>query len=135
MEQIISGVESHSIWDLAEAIEGENVKAYLKILQYLFINGVKPAYITGTLITHYHRVYSAKKLLKSGVPTKDIGRILKQPPFILNRFLGTVRNFPEGKIAKILDVIHKLDLESKSGGEDMARLSLQNFIFQVKILT
>lgn len=134
VEQIISGVETHSIWDLAEAIENENIKEYLKILQYLFINGVKPAYITGTLITHYHRVFSAKKMLKAGVPAKEIGRILRQPPFILNRFLGTVRKFPEKKISKILDVIHKLDLESKSGGEDLARLSLQNFIFQVRIL-
>ncbi len=134
VDEIITGVNSHSIWDLTEAIEKEDTPTYLSILKYLFINGIKPSFIIGTLITHYHRIYTAQFLLKHHFSVQDIGKVLQQQPFFLNKFIQMVRNFSEYKINEILKLIYKLDLESKTGGEDGARVSLQNFIFQVKLL-
>lgn len=134
VDELITGVSSHSIWDLTEAIEREDAAAYLDTLKYLFINGVKPSFIIGTLISYYHKIYTAKFLLRRRFSTADIGRVLQQPAFILNKFIAQVRNFPDAKIQGVLDLIYRLDYESKTSGEDSARLSLQSFIFQVKFL-
>ncbi|MBN2399198.1 MAG: DNA polymerase III subunit delta [Candidatus Aminicenantes bacterium] len=134
VDELITGINSHSIWDLTEAIEREDPSAYLDILKYLFINGIKPTFIIGTLISYYHKIYTAKFLMKHRFSVPDIGKVLQQPSFILNKFIALVRNFPDYKIQEVLKLIYKLDYESKTSGEDSARISLQNFIFQVKFL-
>jgi len=134
VDELITGVSSHSIWDLTEAIEREDAAAYLDILKYLCINGGKPSFIIGTRISSYPKIYTAKFLLRRRFSTADIGRVLQQPPFILNKFIALVRNFPDAKIQGVLDLIYRLDYESKTSGEESARLSLQSFIFQVKRL-
>ncbi len=134
IDQIISGISTHSIWDLTEAIEKEDVGKYLNVLRYLFINGIKAPFIIGTLITHYNKIYTAKFLLKSHFSAYDIGKILAQPSFILNRFLNSVKHFSEDKLLRILDLIYKIDLEAKTSGEESVKLSLQNFIFQVSMI-
>ena len=134
VDELITGINSHSIWDLTEAIEKEDAAVYLDILKYLFINGIKPSFIIGTLISYYHKIYTAKFLMKQHFSTADIGTVLQQPQFILNKFIALVRNFPDFKIQEVLKLIYKLDYESKTSGEESARLSLQNFIFQVKFL-
>ncbi|MBE0665273.1 MAG: hypothetical protein IH584_05570, partial [Candidatus Aminicenantes bacterium] len=134
VDELITGINSHSIWDLTEAIEKEDAAVYLDILKYLFINGIKPSFIIGTLISYYHKIYTAKFLMKHGFSNADIGTVLQQPQFILNKFIALVRNFPDFKIQEVLKLIYKLDFESKTSGEESARISLQNFIFQVKFL-
>jgi DNA polymerase III delta subunit len=134
VDELITGITSHSIWDLTEAIEREDAAAYLDILKYLFINGVKPSFIIGTLISYYHKIYTAKFLMRHRFSAADIGKVLQQPAFILNKFIAQVKNFPDAKIQGVLDLIYRLDYESKTSGEDSARISLQNFIFQVKAL-
>lgn len=134
VDWVITGIESHSIWDLTEAIETENVPKYLKVLQYLFINGIKPAFIIGTLITYYNKIFTAKFLMKQKYSPAEIGKALQQPSFILDKFIRSVRNFSKIRLLAILDIIYKLDYESKTASEDSARVSLQNFIFQVKLL-
>ena len=135
VDKILTGIEAHSIWDLTDAIESEDANRYLKVLKYLFINGVKPALIIGTLINHYNKIYTAKFLLKHNFPVHDIGKVLQQPSFILEKFIRSVRNFSERRLHQILEIVYRLDFESKTSGEDSARLSLQNFIFQIKLLT
>jgi DNA polymerase III subunit delta len=134
VDELITGINSHSIWDLTEAIEREDAGAYLDILKYLFINGIKPSFIIGTLIAYYHKIYTAKFLMKHHFSVPDIGKVLQQPSFILNKFVAQVKNFPDFKIQEVLKLIYRLDYESKTGGEDAARISLQNFVFQVKFL-
>lgn len=134
VDELITGINSHSIWDLTEAIEKEDAAVYLEILKYLFINGIKPSFIIGTLISYYHKIYTAKFLMKHRFSNADIGTVLQQPQFILNKFIALVRNFPDFKIQEVLKLIYKLDFESKTSGEESARISLQNFIFQVKFL-
>lgn len=134
VDELITGISSHSIWDLTEAIEREDAAAYLDILKYLFINGVKPTFIIGTLISYYHKIYTAKFLLRHRFSVADIGKVLQQPSFILNKFIALVKHFPDAKIQAVLNLIYRLDYESKTSGEESARISLQNFIFQVKFL-
>jgi len=134
VDELITGINSHSIWDLTEAIEREDASAYLDILKYLFINGIKPTFIIGTLISYYHKIYTAKFLMKHRFSIPDIGKVLQQPSFILNKFIALVNNFSDYKIQEVLKLIYRLDYESKTSGEDSARISLQNFIFQVKFL-
>ncbi len=134
VDELITGISSHSIWDLTEAVEREDAAAYLDILKYLFINGVKPSFIIGTLISYYHKIYTAKFLLRHRFSTADIGKVLQQPSFILNKFIALVKKFPDAKIQAVLNLIYRLDYESKTSGEESARISLQNFVFQVKFL-
>ncbi|MCK4765568.1 MAG: DNA polymerase III subunit delta [Candidatus Aminicenantes bacterium] len=134
IDAIITGVEAHSIWDLTDAIENEDPGTYLKVLRYLFLNGIKPTLIIGTLITHYNKIFTAKFLLKRRFPVNDIGKVLQQHPYFLNKFMNSVKNFSEKRLVEILKIIYKLDYEQKSSGEESARLSLQNFIFQIKAL-
>jgi DNA polymerase III delta subunit len=132
IEELITGISPHSIWDLTEAIETEDPAAYLNTLKYLAINGIKPLFIIGTLISYYHKIYTAKFLLKHNFPVADIGRVLQQPSFFLGKFIAMVNHISEHKIDEILKLIYKLDFESKTSGEESARLSLQTFIFQIK---
>lgn len=135
IDKIITGIEPHSIWDLTESIENEDINKYLEILKYLFINGVKPTFILGTLISYYTKIFTAKFLLKHNFPVGDIGKVLQQPNFMLNKFIQSVKHFSDKKLQQILKIIYKIDLELKTSGEDSARLSLQNFIFQIKLLS
>lgn len=132
IEKIITGLEAHSIWDLTEAIEKEDKEKYLKILSYLFTKGIKPALIIGTLITHYNKIFTAKFLLKRNFHINDIGKVLNQPAFLLNRFIAVVKNFSDKRLRHILEIIYNLDYESKTSGENSARVLLENFIFQIK---
>lgn len=132
IDKIVTGVEAHSIWDLTDAIEREDTVTYLKVLRYLFIDGIKPTIVIGTLITYYNKIYTAKFLLKKRLPVAEIGKALQQHPYYLNKFMTAVRRIPDGKLRHILDVVYQLDYRQKSGGEDAARLALQGFIFQVK---
>jgi len=134
IEEIITGIEAHSIWDLTDAIEKEDSLKYLQVLKYLFINGINPSLIIGTLITHYNKIYTAKFLLKHKFPINDIGKVLNQPSFLLSKFIQSVKNFSDQRLEKILRIIYKLDYLSKTSGEDSARLSLYNFLFQIKLL-
>jgi DNA polymerase-3 subunit delta len=134
VDKIITGVEAHSIWDLTDAIESENTNKYLKILRYLFINGIKATLIIGTLVTHYNKIYIAKFLLKHNMPANQIGSALGQHPFFLDKFINSARNFSEKRLHYILEIIYDLDYESKTSGEESARLSLQNFAFRIKLM-
>ncbi len=131
VEEIISGTGSHSIWELSEAIERKDSDSYLKILNYLFLNGIKPAIITGTLISHYNKIFIAKHMIKKNFPADEIGRVLSQPRFLLQKFMGQARNFSGSRLEKIGKLIYNLDYESKTGGEQTAKILLQNFIFQI----
>lgn len=135
IDKFITGVEAHSIWDLTDAIESEDAKMYLKILKYLFMNGIKATLIIGTLVTHYNKIYIAKFLLKQKFPVQEIGRALGQHPYFLNKFIHSARNFSEKRLQHILRLIYDLDYESKTSGEESARLSLQNFAFRIKLLS
>jgi DNA polymerase III delta subunit len=135
IDNILTGVEAHSIWDLTDAIESEDAREYLEILKYLFINGIGVTLIIGTLVTHYNKIYIAKVLLKQNFPAQEIGRALGQHPYFLNKFISTARNFSEKRLRHILRLIYDLDYESKTSGEESARLSLQNFAFSIKLLS
>ena len=132
IDEVITGIEAHSIWDLTEAIEKEDANQYLKILQYLFTNGIKPTLIIGTLITHYNKIFTAKFLLDSNFTIGDVGKVLNQPTFFLKRFIGLVNSFTSRRLNHILKIVYKLDFESKTMGENSAKVLLENFIFQIK---
>lgn len=134
VNKIITGVEAHSIWDLTDAIESEDITKYLKVLRYLFMNGIKPTLIIGTLVTHYNKIYIAKFLLKHKMPADQIGKALGQHPFFLNKFINSAWNFSDKRLQYILEIIYNLDYESKTSGEGSARLSLQNFAFRIKLM-
>lgn len=135
IDKIITGVEAHSIWDLTDAIENEDTKKYLKVLKYLFINGIKATLIIGTLVTHYNKIYIAKFLLKRNMPPDEVGKALGQHPFFLTKFINSAGRFSEKRLLHILKLIYRLDYESKTTGEESARLSLQNFAFSIKLLS
>ncbi len=132
IDEVITGIEAHSIWDLTEAIEKEDANQYLKILQYLFTNGIKPTLIIGTLITHYNKIFTAKFLLERKFTPGDVGKVLNQPTFFLKRFIDLVNSFTSKKLKHILKIVYKLDFESKTLGENSAKVLLENFIFQIK---
>jgi len=132
IEEIITGIEAHSIWELTEAIEREDTDSYLKILNFLFLNGIKPAIIIGTLIAHYNKIFIAKFMLRNNINVNDVGRALNQPGFLLQRFIALTRSFSAEKLKKIQKVIYNLDYESKTSGENSAKLLLENFIFQIR---
>jgi DNA polymerase III subunit delta len=134
IEEIITGVEAHSIWDLTDAIESEDAEKYLKILRYLFMNGTKAALIIATLVTHYHKIYTAKFLLKKKVPVNVIGKELGQHSYFLTKFIESARKFSDKRLSRIIRMIYNLDYESKTTSEESARLSLQNFPFRLKLL-
>lgn len=134
VEKLVSGMTTHSIWDLIDAVEKLDVKAYMSVLKYLVISGVKPPVIIGTLVTHYNRVLMAKLLLKNRVGSQEIGRILKQPSFILNRFLRMVSSISDQRLRRTLQLLYQLDYESKQAGEASSRLLLETFILELKTL-
>jgi DNA polymerase III delta subunit len=134
IERLVTGVEAHSIWDLTDAMESQDAAKYLKILKYLFMNGIGATLIIGTLITHYNKLYIGKFLLKRGMPASDVGKALGQHPYFLNKFISSANRFPQKRLNEILKIIYELDYESKTSGEEKAKLSLQNFTFRLKLL-
>lgn len=132
IDLMVTGVDPHSIWDLTDALEQEDPSAYLRVLRYLFSNGVKPAMVIGTLVTYFNKIFTARFLLRQHRSVSEVGRLLQQPSFFLDRFIRTVRRFSDERLARILDLIYRMDFESKTGGEEAARLLLQQFIFQLR---
>ena len=132
IDRMVTGVDPHSIWDLTDALEQEDASAYLRVLRYLFSNGVKPAMIIGTLVTYFNKIFTARFLLRQHRSAVEVGRLLQQPSFFLDRFIRTVKRFSDERLARILDLVYRMDFESKTGGEEAARLMLQQFIFQLR---
>ena len=76
----------------------------------------------------------AKTLLNKRYSVREIGLRLNQPSFFLGKFIESVKRFSMKRLVEILDIIYKIDYESKTSGENLAKLNLQNFIFRLKLL-
>lgn len=135
IESTTTGVAAHSIWDLTGAIEAGDAAAYLRTLRQLFIDGIVPTHIIGTLVSHYHKIYLAKLLLARKFPVGEIGKLVQKSGFILDKFIAQVRQMSDREIATALKLIYRLDTLSKTtGGEDAAQVLLQTFFFQARSL-
>ncbi len=130
LSELICGVSSYYIWDLSEAIEQENGEKYLSVLNYLFNNGVNSTLIIGNLIFYYQRIFIARFLMEKGYQMRDIARLFNQERF-LEKFSRTVRSFSIPKIKDILKNLERLDFSCKRGSEELARIYLQSFIFNL----
>jgi len=134
VESVITGISSHSIWELTEAVEKGDICAYLKILRFLFRNSIAPTFIIGTLVAYYNRIYLGKFLLQQRFGVQDIGRVLNQPSFLLNSFINLVRGFSMARLQSTCALLRRLDGGAKSNGEEWARSALQNLIFELRAL-
>ncbi len=72
--------------------------------------------------------------MKHNFPIDEIGRVLGQHRYFLNKFIQSARRFSDKRLKHILKMIYDLDYESKTSGEESARLSLQYFTFRSKLI-
>ncbi len=134
VDSVITGISSHSIWELTEAVEKGDICAYLNILRFLFRNSIAPTFIIGTLVAYYNRIFIAKFLLQQKFGVSDIGRVLNQPSFLLDSFIRLVKGFSPARIDGVCRLLRRLDGGAKSNGEEWARSALQNLIFELRAL-
>ena len=133
VEKVVTGVEAHSIWDLTDAIEAEDSTKYLKVLKYLFMNGINATLIIGTLVTHYNKIYIARFLLSQRISIDEIGRVLGQHRYFLNKFIQSARRFSDKRLKHVIKLIHDMDYESKTSGEQSARLIASEFYIPFQV--
>ncbi len=114
IETLVSNSREISNFDLTDRLlEGNRSKA-LQVLKKILDDGAEPLMIIGLIANNFHRLFLAKELMNQGVERKEVGRIMKLPPFKQEDFLATARRADANKLSRIMQRIAAADLAVKT---------------------
>ncbi len=114
IESLVPNSREISNFDLTDRLlEGNRSKA-LQVLKKILDDGAEPLMIIGLIASNFHRLFLAKELMSQGVERKEVGRIMKLPPFKQEDFLATARRADATKLSRIMQRIAAADLAVKT---------------------
>lgn len=114
IESLVPNSREISNFDLTDRLlEGNRSKA-LQVLKKILDDGAEPLMIIGLIANNFHRLFLAKELMNQGVERREVGRIMKLPPFKQEEFLATARRADAKKLSRIMQRIAAADLAVKT---------------------
>jgi DNA polymerase III delta subunit len=105
---------SNNIFEAVEALAiGSRVRA-LEALRKNFLEGENPIYIFSMYIYQFRNILIAKDFLEKG-RLGEIGRVLRVPPYALEKIKREAQRFSRKNLLKIFEKFQSLDLSLKTG--------------------
>ncbi len=104
------------IFDLVDALGANNKARALTIEKQLLAQGENEFYIFSMLFFQLRNLVKIGNLVKKGLAnSNELSRRLKMNPFVVNKTLGQLRNFPLEKALRAYRLGAKLDYQVKQG--------------------
>ncbi len=100
VEAVISPVRSHTVFDLTRAMGMKNCPEALKILNQIMEGGENHLKILTMMVRQFRLIWMAKDMQSQGMQSKDIGKALGVPEFVLRSLLSHVKNFTPSELAE-----------------------------------
>ena len=107
-------------FDLTEALAQKDITEALRIFHFFYDANGDLASIIGLLHWQLKRIWQAKKILVRGGGSDEISRTLRIPPFRLNSFLNQAKRFDLLAVEKLLEMLWRIDWNTKTGVWDEA---------------
>jgi len=100
VEAVISPVRSRTVFDLTRAMGMKNCPEALKILNQMMEGGENHLKILTMMVRQFRLIWMAKDMQSQGMPSKDIGKALGVPEFVLRPLLSHMENFTTSELAE-----------------------------------
>lgn len=119
-ENCCGEVGESSIDDLVYAIGDRNIKDASNALSVLSEQGIEPIIILRSMQNHFKRLHSVKSHIKSGKDMEGALKTLYPPIFfkVKNRFISQVNSWSFKDIEKVMSIINKTEIMTKTTGYD-----------------
>lgn len=133
VESLVPNSREISNFDLTDRLLDGNKTKALQVLKKILDDGAEPVMILGLIASNFHRLFLAHELMKQGVERREVGRIMKLPPFKQEDFLATARRADAKKLSRILQRIAKADLAVKTS-KATPRLQIEMLVCELTLV-
>lgn len=131
VELLVKAKMSANIFATVEALSSGNKKTALSLLHNQMQEGDDPFYILSMYVYQFRNLLKVSEFSEQGI--SDQYRIAKETglhPFVAQKALGQMRNFPAGKLKRIYQKLQKLDTAVKTG-QIPIKLALDKFVVEI----
>ena len=91
MEELAAGDAGPQVYDLADALVADDLRATLALAEELAVRDEPPGRLVWRIVDRLREVHRAAELLEAGVPEKDIAGALRQPPWLAKKTMAKAR--------------------------------------------
>lgn len=130
VENLVANTGEISNFEISDALLKGNRLHSLKTLKKLLDDGVEPLMLLGLIAGHYHRLFLAKDMMRSGVDRKEVARAINLPYFKQEDFLASARREETEKLVWKLRRIFDADLAIKTS-QATPRLQIEMLVAEL----
>jgi DNA polymerase III subunit delta len=115
IETLIADTLEKEIWDLTDAINQQDKKRSVSILERLSSKSTDANYILAMLARNLRLIYLTKHLTNQGKDYKKISSLLQIPPFTTPALVKASSQYSNEKIKLLYSKLSNLDFQIKTG--------------------
>ncbi|OGF50980.1 MAG: DNA polymerase III subunit delta [Candidatus Firestonebacteria bacterium RIFOXYA2_FULL_40_8] len=134
VEFLVSGLDTKNIFDFVNALAERNLTKSLKIIDDIFYvmdkNKAGPM-VVGAAYAHFKKLWTAKVLLKAGVPENSIAGKLGVHPYFVSGLLTQARAYDEKQLKVIFTELAKTDKETKRKSGKMPSQVIESLVYKL----
>lgn len=130
IDELVTPSLVSTVFKLTDAIAARRADESLKIFQTLQDMGEEDNKIFFMIARHFRLLIQAKDLFSRNEKLSDVAKLMKQPPFVIQKLAQQEKNFPQAKLKKIHDQMLEIDIETKTGKNKNTRLAIEKLIIE-----
>jgi DNA polymerase-3 subunit delta len=116
VERLASRESSAKVYDLADAlVDGDSARA-LSLAEALTHEEERPGTLAYPIVRRLREVHRAASLLESGMPEKDVGAALGQPPWLAKKTVARAKHADSESLERALCAFADFEVETRGGG-------------------
>ncbi|OGF44411.1 MAG: DNA polymerase III subunit delta [Candidatus Firestonebacteria bacterium RIFOXYC2_FULL_39_67] len=134
VEFLVSGLDARNIFDFVNALAERNLVKSLKIIDDIFYVYDKHAagpMIVGAVYGHFKKIWTAKVLLRAGIPENSIAGKLGVHPYFISGLLTQARFYDEKQLKTIFSELAKTDKETKRKSGKMPSQVIESLVYKL----
>ena len=117
VERLAAGDAGPQAYDLADALVSHDMRSTLELAEDLAARDEPPGRLVWRIVDRLRAVHRAAELLEAGVPEKEVGGALRQPPWLAKKTVARARSADRATLERALCVFADLEVELRGGGE------------------
>lgn len=116
VEELASRESSTKVYDLADAlVDGDSARA-MSLAEALTADEERPGTLAYPVVRRLREVHRAASMLEKGIPEKEVGAALGQPPWLAKKTLARARQADPESLERALCAFADFEVETRGGG-------------------
>jgi DNA polymerase-3 subunit delta len=116
VERLASRESSTKVYDLADALVDGNSARALSLAEALTQEEERPGTLAYPIVRRLREVHRAASLLESGMPEKDVGAALGQPPWLAKKTIARAKQADSESLERALCAFADFEVKTRGGG-------------------